>query len=113
MPAPTELELRFAPVMHVLYLVYNERYAATSRPGLLRSELSSEAIRLTRLLRRALPDDGEVAGLLALMWLTVGRAGRPRPGAGPAGRSGPQSVERQPDRRGDGPPSSSGAVRAS
>jgi predicted RNA polymerase sigma factor len=60
-------------VLHVLYLIFNEGYAATSGPDLQRAELAVEAIRLTREVRRLLPDDGEVAGLLALMLLTDAR----------------------------------------
>jgi predicted RNA polymerase sigma factor len=57
----------------VLYLVFNEGYTASSGPDLHRSELTGEAIRLTRAVHRLLPDDGEVAGLLALMLLTDAR----------------------------------------
>jgi predicted RNA polymerase sigma factor len=57
----------------VLYLIFNEGYTATEGPDLQRGELTAEAIRLTRELRRLLPDDGEVAGLLALMLLTEAR----------------------------------------
>jgi predicted RNA polymerase sigma factor len=60
-------------VLHVLYLIFNEGYAATSGPDLHRSELTGEAIRLTRVVHGLLPDDGEVAGLLALMLLTDAR----------------------------------------
>jgi RNA polymerase sigma factor (sigma-70 family) len=60
-------------VLQVLYLMFNEGYTATSGPRLARAELTSEAIRLTRLVREQLPDDGEVAGLLALMLLTDAR----------------------------------------
>ena len=60
-------------VLHVLYLIFNEGYTATSGPELARVELTREAIRLTRLVHRLLPDDGEVAGLLALMLLTDAR----------------------------------------
>ena len=60
-------------MLNVLYLIFNEGYAASSGPALQRVELSSEAIRLTRQLRSLLPDDGEVAGLLALMLLTDAR----------------------------------------
>jgi len=66
--------------MAVLYLVFNEGYTATSGPSLHRVDLSGEAIRLTRLLHRLVPADGEVAGLLALMLLTdARRPARTRP----------------------------------
>ena len=71
-PAP-EQAARLRVVLHVLYLVFNEGYAATSGPDLMRAELTGEAIRLTREVHRLLPDDGEVAGLLALMLLTEAR----------------------------------------
>jgi len=71
-PAP-ELAARLAAVLHVLYLIFTEGYAATTGPGLVRAELSAEAIRLTRILHRLLPADGEVTGLLALMLLTDAR----------------------------------------
>ncbi|SCG64462.1 RNA polymerase sigma factor [Micromonospora coxensis] len=70
MPAPAERDERLRTVRHVLYLIFNEGYTASSGAELHRAELTGEAIRLTRQLRRALPDDGEVAGLLALMLLT-------------------------------------------
>jgi predicted RNA polymerase sigma factor len=59
--------------LHVLYLVFNEGYAATSGANLYRTDLSLEAIRLCRIVHRLLPDDAEVAGLLALMLLTDAR----------------------------------------
>jgi predicted RNA polymerase sigma factor len=59
--------------LHVLYLIFNEGYTASTGPDLQRSELTSEAIRLTREVRRLLPEDGEVTGLLALMLLTDAR----------------------------------------
>jgi RNA polymerase sigma factor (sigma-70 family) len=62
-----------AAVLHVLYLIFNEGYTATSGSRLGDSELAREAIRLTRAVRRLLPDNGEVAGLLALMLLTDAR----------------------------------------
>jgi predicted RNA polymerase sigma factor len=64
-----------AAVLHVLYLIFNEGYTATSGPRLGDSELTGEAIRLTRAVHRLLPDDGEVTGLLALMLLTDARRG--------------------------------------
>src|SRR5262249_62405580 len=64
---------RLVPVMHPLYLVFNEGYAASSGSSLQRVDLSSEAIRLARAVHHLLPDDGEVAGLLALMLLTDAR----------------------------------------
>ena len=73
MPPPTQRHERLAAVLNVLYLIFNEGYAASSGPALQRVELSSEAIRLGRQLRSLLPDDGEVAGLLALMLLTDAR----------------------------------------
>jgi RNA polymerase sigma factor (sigma-70 family) len=72
-PPAEERGERLGAVLNVLYLVFNEGYTASSGPALQRVELSSEAIRLTRQLRSVLPDDGEVAGLLALMLLTDAR----------------------------------------
>jgi RNA polymerase sigma factor (sigma-70 family) len=72
-PTADELPGRLRQVLHVLYLVFNEGYTATSGPDLQRVELSAEAIRLTRMVRRARPDDDEVAGLLALMLLVDAR----------------------------------------
>ncbi len=60
-------------VLHVLYLIFNEGYTATSGPDLQRPDLTAEAIRLTRSVHELLPGDGEVAGLLALMLLTEAR----------------------------------------
>jgi predicted RNA polymerase sigma factor len=64
---------RLRAVLHVLYLIFNEGYAATQGDNLTRPDLSSEAIRLARWLRRLLPDDPEVTALLALMLLTEAR----------------------------------------
>ncbi|HEX6356168.1 RNA polymerase sigma factor [Actinophytocola sp.] len=64
---------RLGAVLHVLYLIFNEGYTSTSGASLQRVELAVEAIRLTRELHRLLPDDHEVAGLLALMLLTHAR----------------------------------------
>jgi RNA polymerase sigma factor (sigma-70 family) len=80
MPPREELAERMVAVLHVLYLIFNEGYTASSGSALHRAELTSEAIRLTRQLRQRLPDDGEVAGLLALMLLTdARRPARTRP----------------------------------
>ncbi|WP_328849292.1 RNA polymerase sigma factor [Micromonospora zamorensis] len=70
MPEPAERDERLRSVLRVLYLIFNEGYTASSGPDLHRAELTGEAIRLARILRGLLPDDGEVAGLLALMLLT-------------------------------------------
>lgn len=73
-PPPTARRTeRLAAVLHVLYLVFTEGYAATSGPTLQRADLAAEAIRLTRMVHRLLPDDSEVTGLLALMVLTDAR----------------------------------------
>lgn len=64
---------RMRVVLHVLYLMFNEGYTATSGDELARGELTGEAIRLTRLLHAHLPDDGEIQGLLSLMLLTDAR----------------------------------------
>jgi RNA polymerase sigma factor (sigma-70 family) len=73
LPPPDETADRLAAVQHVLYLVFNEGYTATSGPHLHRVELTREAIRLTRMLLALVPDDAETAGLLALMLLTDAR----------------------------------------
>lgn len=73
MPEPAERDRRLASVLQVLYLIFNEGYIASSGPDLQRVELADEAIRLTRLLWARLPDEPEVAGLLALMLLTASR----------------------------------------
>jgi RNA polymerase sigma factor (sigma-70 family) len=73
MPPASEQPERLAAVLHVLYLIFNEGYTASSGTSLHRVELSTEAIRLTRQLRGQLPAEGEVAGLLALMLLTDAR----------------------------------------
>jgi RNA polymerase sigma factor (sigma-70 family) len=80
MPPPAERAERLRVVLQVLYLIFNEGYAASSGPDLQRADLTTEAIRLARQLHRLLPDDGEVAGLLALMLLTdARRPARSRP----------------------------------
>jgi RNA polymerase sigma factor (sigma-70 family) len=73
MPPDAERSERIGAVLRVLYLVFNEGSTASSGPTLHRVELSGEAIRLTRQLHARLPEDGEVAGLLALMLLTDAR----------------------------------------
>jgi RNA polymerase sigma-70 factor (ECF subfamily) len=73
-PSADELAARTSGVLAVLFLVFNEGYLATGPDTApVRHELTNEAIRLTRLLRVLLPEDGEVAGLLALMLLTEAR----------------------------------------
>ena len=72
---PTEEERaeRLHAVLHVLYLVFSEGYTSSTGSELQRADLSTEAIRLTRAVHGLLPDDGAVAGLLALMVLTDAR----------------------------------------
>ncbi len=71
-PEPERAE-RLRVVLHVLYLVFNEGYTASAGPSLQRTDLTAEAIRLTRILHGLLPRESEVAGLLALMLLTDAR----------------------------------------
>ena len=73
MPPREELQDRLAAVQHVLYLIFNEGYTSTSASTVHRAELAGEAVRLTRVLHRTVPDDPEVMGLLALMLLTEAR----------------------------------------
>ncbi len=73
MPTAEERAARLGAVMHILYLVFSEGYAATSGAEVHRSDLSGEALRLTRMLHGFVPDDGEIVGLLALMLLTDAR----------------------------------------
>ena len=73
-PFADDLPERISGVLAVLYLVFNEGYLASgSDTAPVRHDLTAEAIRLTRLVRLLLPDDGEVSGLLALMLLTEAR----------------------------------------
>jgi RNA polymerase sigma-70 factor (ECF subfamily) len=73
-PSAEDLPARVSGVLGVLFLVFNEGYLATGPDTApLRHDLTAEAIRLTRLVRALMPDDGEVAGLLALMLLTEAR----------------------------------------
>jgi predicted RNA polymerase sigma factor len=73
LPAQPQRTERLGVVLQVLYLIFNEGYTTSSGPALQRTDLIAEAIRLTRLLQRLLPDEAEVAGLLALVLLTDAR----------------------------------------
>jgi RNA polymerase sigma factor (sigma-70 family) len=73
LPAGAEREERLRVVLHVLYLIFNEGYTASSGRELHRADLAGEAIRLARMVHAQLPGDGEVTGLLALMLLTHAR----------------------------------------
>ncbi len=73
LPPEPERPARLQVVMQVLYLIFNEGYTASSGPQLHRHDLTAEAIRLARLLCRSAPENGEAAGLLALMLLTDAR----------------------------------------
>src|SRR5258707_9612619 len=89
---PPKAAERLGVVLHVLSLIFNEGYTTSSGPALHRADLPAEAIRLTRLLHRLLPGEGEVAGLLALMLLTdARRAAR----AGTDGRIVPLADQRR------------------
>jgi RNA polymerase sigma-70 factor, ECF subfamily len=72
-PGPQDLPERMATVLSVLYLIFNEGYASTAAPSLIRPDLVIEAIRLTRLAVQLLPGNAEARGLLALMLLTDAR----------------------------------------
>ena len=73
MPDDAQRSSRLASVLRVLYLIFTEGHTASSGPDATRVELAAEAIRLTRMLRELVPDEGEVTGLLALMLLTDAR----------------------------------------
>jgi RNA polymerase sigma factor (sigma-70 family) len=73
LPAGGERAERLRSVLHVLYLMFNEGYTTSGGPDLARPDISGEAIRLARAVHEGLPDDPEVAGLLALMLLTEAR----------------------------------------
>lgn len=73
LPTPQERKERHPAVLHVLYLIFSEGYASSVGARLQRVDLAQEAIRLTRSARALLPEDSEVAGLLALMLLTDAR----------------------------------------
>ena len=72
-PQPAELPSRLPPVLAVVYLIFNEGYAASRGDDLVRSELCEEAVRLARLLVALIPDEPEVTGLLALLLLVDAR----------------------------------------
>jgi len=72
-PDPTDLTTRLRQVCHVLYLMFNEGYASTEGPTLTRIDLSTEAIRLSRMVVSEVPGHPELEGLLALMLLTEAR----------------------------------------
>jgi RNA polymerase sigma factor (sigma-70 family) len=73
LPPQPERADRLRVVLQVLYLIFNEGYTTSSGPALYRTDLSTEAIRLARMLQQLMPGEGEVAGLLALMLLTDAR----------------------------------------
>ena len=73
-PSEADLPARLASVLAVVYLIFNEGYAATSGDRLIREDLAREAIRLGRLLAKLMPDEPEVTGLLALMLLVQSRS---------------------------------------
>jgi RNA polymerase sigma-70 factor, ECF subfamily len=72
-PEAAELPDRLRPVLAVVYLIFNEGYAASAGDALVRQELSTEAVRLGRVLAELMPDEPEVLGLLALMLLVDAR----------------------------------------
>jgi RNA polymerase sigma factor (sigma-70 family) len=73
LPPDAERAERLRVVRQVLYLIFNEGYTTSGGPSLQRADLTAEAIRLSRMLRRLVPDDNETGGLLALMLLTDAR----------------------------------------
>ena len=103
LPPEAERAERLRVVMHVLYLVFNEGYTTSAGATLHRADLTTEAIRLSRMLHGLVPGDGEVAGLLALMLLTdARRAARTdaRRIDRAARRAGARAMERGADRGG-------------
>lgn len=72
-PAPGEFDARLGSVLSVVYLIFNEGYAATSGDSWMRTDLAYEAIRLTRIIAGLVPQEPEVQGLLALMELQSSR----------------------------------------
>ena len=97
-PRGAELAERLASVLEVVYLVFNEGYAATAGDDWMRPQLCEEAMRLGRILAGLAPDEPEVHGLVALMEIQASRVARPhragrragaaaRPESRPAGTS--------------------------
>src|SRR5690606_1056654 len=74
-PDAQDVTDRRGGVLAVLYLVFNEGYLATAGDDAVRADPTTEAIRLTRIMRELVPDDGQMAALLALMLLTEARRG--------------------------------------
>jgi RNA polymerase sigma factor (sigma-70 family) len=95
-PTPDAVAERLGRAMHVIYLIFNEGYVATSGAELTRTDLAAEALRLARMLHRLVPSDPEVGGLLALMLLTDARR---EARTGPAGELVP--LDRQDRARWD------------
>lgn len=81
-PDRGQLPARLPAILAVIYLVFTEGYAATAGTDHLRADLTSEAIRLARILDRVMPESAEVTGLLSLMLLTEARAGTRTDAAG-------------------------------
>ena len=99
-PRRDELAARLASVLEVIYLIFNEGYAATAGDDWMRPALCEEALRLGRILAGLAPDEPEVHGLVALMEIQasrLARAGRARRRAGAAARPGPRALGPAPD----------------
>ena len=99
-PRGAEREARLASVLEVVYLIFNEGYAATAGEDLIRPALCAEAQRLGRILAGLMPEDPEVWGLLALMELQASRlrgADRARRRGGAAAGAEPGALGRGPD----------------
>jgi RNA polymerase sigma factor (sigma-70 family) len=82
-PAATELSARLASVLEVIYLIFNEGYAATAGDDWMRPALCEDALRLGRVLAELMPNEPEVHGLVALMEI---QASRSRARVGPSGQ---------------------------